>query len=123
MSKFDIPAASAKNRTMNVSLWADNVVNEFVKYIKPSKGFLSGEIDVTDDRQKALRDLVVWYDVVHSPQRLKEKMEDLVPEFTIHRSLVGKAKSTELYQSVFGKATELPKTAQMITDLLSVYPG
>jgi hypothetical protein len=92
-------------------LWADHVVNKFVDYIQPSIKS-SGFMQVADAREKELHDLVFRYDQLRDPADLKGRMEAVRDKISDHRSLWGKATSTKL-----------PRTARLITDLLSKYPG
>jgi hypothetical protein len=100
------------------SLWADYVVNEFVKRIHLTA--TERGMEIIDARELKLRDLVFWYDTFHKPVGLKAKMEALVDgsgedqesDFTLHRNFLSKVFSTKV-----------PKTAKLIQDLLAKYPG
>jgi hypothetical protein len=104
--------------TAKRTLWADYVINEFVKIIRLSAG------KITDAREQKLAMLVGVYDVNHNPQLLKQKMEALVDgtgddeesNFTKHRNAFSKV------IALTGNS-QLPKKAQLIKDLLAKYPG
>jgi hypothetical protein len=88
-------------------LWADYVINKLVAYITPT----GEQTGVTDPRHKKVYETVKHYDAAHDPELLKNSLMKLKTEFSTHRN-------------VFSRLTfELPKTARLITDLLSEYPG
>jgi hypothetical protein len=91
------------------SLWADNVINELVKHITPP----DGKTEVTDPRHKELYEAVRSYDASRDPVWLKGRLEHLKTDFSTHRKTLSKAIPTTIW---------MPKTADMITDLLSAYP-
>ncbi|RUL76685.1 hypothetical protein [Dyella choica] len=102
-------------------LWADYSVDQIVQTIQlKGTGLLgTGPKDVTDEREKKLRDIITWYDTMRNPTRLKEKLEELVDgsgddessNFLKHRNLVSAA---------FSSST--PAKAKLIQDLLAAYP-
>jgi hypothetical protein len=102
-------------------LWADKVINELVKYIQPPKG----QTEVTDTRHAKLRDLVTWYDMFRKPEGLRQKLADLLPEFSSHRGfgldVLPTAISTQISTTI-STHIALPKTVQLIKTLLSTYP-
>jgi hypothetical protein len=104
----DEPYINSDSRDGRRILWADNVVNEIVKYIKPSKGLLSRKIEITDDRHKQLYGILKLYGDLRMPEFLKDQMVALIPAFSIHRDRI--------------HGSGLPKTAQLITNLLATYP-
>lgn len=103
-------------------LWADYVISEMVKLIElKGTGVLGkGPVDVTDARQKVIRDLIAWYDSMHNPALLKAKMAALVDgtgdtertNFLKHRNLLSRAFSPDK-----------PATAVVIETLLQSYPS
>jgi hypothetical protein len=105
----DVPYINSESPEGKRILWADNVVNEIVKYIKPSKGVFSRKIEITAARDEKLYNLLTAYDTPRDPQVLKQGMENLLPEFSIHRDRI--------------HGSGLPKTAELITNLLRTYPG
>jgi hypothetical protein len=96
-------------------LWADNVINELVKYITPP----SGQTEVTDARHKTLYQTLEWYDTARDPEGLKAKMEVLI-------SGAGGDDPAKkfLKDRGIGKLIpfRLPKTALLIQELLRAYP-
>jgi len=106
----DEPCINSESVEGRRILWADNVINELVKYIQPPKG----QTEVTDARHAKLCNLVIWYDNFHRPDVLRQKMEDLVPEFTSHRDFLSQAVPTFIW---------LPRTAKLIKTLLNAYPA
>jgi hypothetical protein len=104
-SADDLPVDAIEGRRI---LWAENVVNEFVKYIKFSK---TGEVN--DVRQHKMWDLVRCFDNSRNPKLLKEEMEKVLSgkgvgdreNFTTHW----------LYR--------LPEEGQLVENLLRKYPS
>lgn len=103
-------------------LWADYAIAELVKRIKLEKtGAADDDVDVIDVRQKAIRDIVTYYEVLHRPDKLREKLAAVVDgtgttdatNFTTHRSELGRRLSF-LFQ---------PATAKLVRHLLEAWPA
>jgi hypothetical protein len=117
------PWINSETRQGRYILWADNVVNEIIKYVKPSfkeavrvakaRGpeDIEGRVDeLADPRHKELLRVAIEYDMHRQHDILEEKMRRiLLPAFSKHRGLG---------PIHFG----LPKTAQLIKRLLDAYP-
>jgi hypothetical protein len=106
---------NSENREGRRILWADNVINELVKYITPP----SGQTEVTDARHKTLYQTLAWYDTARDPEGLKARMEAL-----ISRAGGDDPAKNFLKDRGIGKLIpfRLPKTAQLIERLLRAYP-
>ena len=103
----DEPYINSESREGKRILWADIVVDEIVKYITPSR--VAGKMQkITDAKHQKLYDLLIAYEPLRLPEQLKGGMERLMPELSIHRGIHG-----------FG----LPKTAELIRNLLRTYPA
>ena len=110
-SPEDNPHINAQDPAGQRLLWADNVVNELVKYIKPPQG----KTGVTDDRKTKIYTLVTAYDSRRSPENLKTSLESLLAQISSHRDPGWKLLPEFL--------TPLPDTAKLVKKLLEAYPG
>jgi hypothetical protein len=103
-------------------LWADQAVRELVRHIQlKGTGLLGkGPKEVTDERQRVLRDIVATYDAVRNPALLKMKLERLVD---------GTGTDTRsnflLHRNVFSQLTSSakPTTALLVEGVLRSYPA
>jgi len=103
-------------------LWADQAVRELVRHIHlKGTGFLGkGPKEVTDERQRVLRDIVATHDGLRNPAILKAKLEALVDgtgtdtrtNFLLHRNLFSKLTSSDK-----------PATAVVVENVLRTYPA
>jgi len=98
-------------------LWADNVVNEIVKFITVAGG------EINDIRHKTLHDFVVWYDSASDPVGLKRKLDSVVAEPDVMWINVDRAKNFTIDRG-WGMLNpwSVPKTATLVRELLRAYP-
>jgi hypothetical protein len=102
-------------------LWTDYVIAEMVKLIElKGTGFLgSGPKDVTDTRQQVIRDLIIWYDMMHNPVLLRAKMAALV-DGTGEDDRSNFLKHRNPFSGAF--SSDKPKTGAVIETLLQRHP-
>lgn len=103
-------------------LWADYTVDQIVQmlHLKGTGIFGTGAQDVTDKREKVLRDIATGYDTLRNPQLLKMRLEALVDgtgdsesnNFLKHRNLISAVASSSA-----------PAKSLRIQEFLAAYPS
>jgi hypothetical protein len=100
-------------------LWADWAVDQLLNYIRLKKS-RAGDLTVPDSRQDELMKVVALYINSHNPSFFRLRLQILAEEFKTHRNPLSRAKASVTEKR--GGEAKVPRTAQLIQELLAVYP-
>jgi hypothetical protein len=110
----DIDSETLEGRRL---LWADNVVNEIVKFITVTGG------EINDARHQTLYDFAIWFDSANDPVGLKRKLDSVVAEPDVMWINVDRAKNFTVDRGIgMLNPWSVPKTAIFVRQLLRTYP-